>query len=216
MSKDFRCNIPECAGVLSENTCLTSCGHAFCYSHAQEWFRTHSNCPACNSNVQLAKINLNRKNLTERKKLCLIGLSPGEMLEALKTGLEFWINQHSIEAEMTNTNEMNKNRVLREKIAQAEKTVCKAYEAYRSMKQQLEDSDKRYKQLELSYKELTQSHKRPPAETPQIFEPPSNKKLNSGSFFNFNPQEVGDTDGFRRPLPPVQAVFFTPNSFLHN
>lgn len=212
MSKVFRCNFRDCSSSLMEKTCLTSCGHAFCYQHAQEWFSTHSSCPVCNSNAQLAKINLNRKSISERKKLCLIGLSPSDMLEALRTGLEFWMNQHSIEAEISKADEISKNKALHDKIKQAEKTVCKAYEAYRAMKQQLEDSDRRYNQLEQSYRDLTASNKRVVPETPQIFEPPTNKKLNS-SFFSYPPSSDFDSEGFRRPAAPV---FFTPGSFLNN
>ena len=69
----------------------------FCQEHAKLWFPSNMECPVCQTGeaVRVIKVDFNRPR--REKELALLGLLPGEALQAASEAFRFWSFQKALE-----------------------------------------------------------------------------------------------------------------------
>jgi len=117
----FHCNFPGCMR-RTEVAYVTSCSHIFCEQHAKQVFKGRDTCPCCpeqSRRVDVISLDLSRKNVVRKGRMCLVGMNPTEIQQACETAMCFWMTQKSYEHAAAEQRQATKT----EKLASTEKSV---------------------------------------------------------------------------------------------
>lgn len=230
MASEFKCNAPSCTALLGERVCLISCGHVLCFDHGKDWFSSHQTCPICNRQVNATSSNFSKKFINERKRIALIGFSPNDILESASVGLEFWQAQKNLEMAQLRNSVSSKENVYRDKVKLTEQAFFEMHQGYSEMKEKYQHLVKQLQNAEQQNASLHQENQQLKSSiisSPQVFDPPSNRKM--FTIGDQNPQQVfgssklfsgisfdSASKPFKRPFTPHASSLFTPSKLNSN
>ncbi|EJW02867.1 hypothetical protein EDEG_02747 [Edhazardia aedis USNM 41457] len=120
MLYNIKCNNMKCNQEIKKITMVTTCGHIFCYQCTNK-VKNVMRCIACSTFLQPNDAKIKELG----RKVDLFGYSPEKILEACRSGINFWFYQMNEEMQVMKLTLEKENKFLHEKVATMENEMIK-------------------------------------------------------------------------------------------